>query len=381
MSIRVWEAAARNHRGMQRAQNLDNFYLNGKWMSADAMEHGGRALAESAAPFQLYAVCDGLGGGVAGGLASLTAVMALQDWQTEWPEGVTIPELTHALRVLTDRVHALGAGGSEPAGTTLVACLWQQDRLTVLHAGDSRAYRLRAGKLTQLTTDHSEVQRLVGLGLLTPYQARLSPRRHLIHQYIGLPSWEEAFHPTVAKPLEVLPGDRFLLCSDGLHDMVIGELSEKLDAQGIHYEMDGRPKHLYSIYKKMTQQGKTFDQIYDLIAVRIIVDTVQDCYTVLGIVHTLWNQIPGRFKDYISVPKSNMATPPPHSVAQHPWPRQANRGFFVKFSVRLDNAIPSALCYHYHKHGVCAPPFSGPHPGRQYRWRRTPCRRARCYWP
>ena len=88
--------------------------------------------------------------------------------------------------------------------------------------------------------------------------------------------------------------------------MVIGELSEKLDAQGIHYEMDGRPKHLYSIYKKMKEQGKTFDQIYDLIAVRVIVDTVQDCYAVLGIVHTLWNQIPGRFKDYISVPKGNM---------------------------------------------------------------------------
>ncbi|MEG0864094.1 MAG: bifunctional (p)ppGpp synthetase/guanosine-3',5'-bis(diphosphate) 3'-pyrophosphohydrolase [Clostridia bacterium] len=88
--------------------------------------------------------------------------------------------------------------------------------------------------------------------------------------------------------------------------MVISELSEKLDAQHIRYEMDGRPKHLYSIYKKMKEQGKTFDQIYDLIAVRVLVDTVQDCYTVLGIVHTLWNQIPGRFKDYISVPKGNM---------------------------------------------------------------------------
>ncbi|MDD6143508.1 MAG: bifunctional (p)ppGpp synthetase/guanosine-3',5'-bis(diphosphate) 3'-pyrophosphohydrolase [bacterium] len=88
--------------------------------------------------------------------------------------------------------------------------------------------------------------------------------------------------------------------------MVISELSEKLDAQNISYEMDGRPKHLYSIYKKMKGQGKTFDQIYDLIAVRVLVDSVQDCYTVLGIVHTLWNQIPGRFKDYISVPKGNM---------------------------------------------------------------------------
>ena len=88
--------------------------------------------------------------------------------------------------------------------------------------------------------------------------------------------------------------------------MVISELSEKLDAQNIRYEMDGRPKHLYSIYKKMKGQGKTFDQIYDLIAVRVLVDSVQDCYTVLGIVHTLWNQIPGRFKDYISVPKGNM---------------------------------------------------------------------------
>lgn len=88
--------------------------------------------------------------------------------------------------------------------------------------------------------------------------------------------------------------------------MVITELSDKLDAQHIRYEIDGRPKHLYSIYKKMHDQGKTFDQIYDLIAVRVLVESVQDCYAVLGIVHTLWNQIPGRFKDYISVPKGNM---------------------------------------------------------------------------
>ncbi len=87
---------------------------------------------------------------------------------------------------------------------------------------------------------------------------------------------------------------------------VISELSEKITEAGIHFEIDGRPKHFYSIYRKMVLQNKPFEQIYDLTAIRVLVDTVQDCYAVLGIVHTLWMQVPNRFKDYISMPKPNM---------------------------------------------------------------------------
>ena len=87
---------------------------------------------------------------------------------------------------------------------------------------------------------------------------------------------------------------------------VSAQLSAKLREFGIRAEITGRPKHFYSIYKKMKNQNKTFDQINDLIAIRVLVNTQQDCYFVLGVVHTIWQQVPGRFKDYISMPKANM---------------------------------------------------------------------------
>ncbi|GAB4413808.1 MAG: bifunctional (p)ppGpp synthetase/guanosine-3',5'-bis(diphosphate) 3'-pyrophosphohydrolase [Thermodesulfovibrionales bacterium] len=83
-------------------------------------------------------------------------------------------------------------------------------------------------------------------------------------------------------------------------------IEEKLEEEGIHGTVSGRVKHYYGIYQKMLNQGITFDQVYDVLGLRIITDTKANCYTIMGLIHSLWLPIPGRFKDYIAMPKSNL---------------------------------------------------------------------------
>src|SRR3954468_21385666 len=83
-------------------------------------------------------------------------------------------------------------------------------------------------------------------------------------------------------------------------------LLKELNALGIEAEISGRAKHFYSIYSKMTKKGREFNEIYDLTAMRVIVDSVKDCYGAVGVIHSLWKPLPGRFKDFIAMPKFNM---------------------------------------------------------------------------
>src|SRR3989449_1979906 len=111
---------------------------------------------------------------------------------------------------------------------------------------------------------------------------------------------EPEAYDDVVKRIARKRNDRETLVSD-LREI----LARELDNVGIGAEITGRPKHIYSVWQKMTREKKDFSEIYDLSAIRVQVDSVRDCYGVLGVVHSLWKPMPGRFKDYIAMPKSN----------------------------------------------------------------------------
>ncbi|GGI13202.1 GTP pyrophosphokinase [Galliscardovia ingluviei] len=115
----------------------------------------------------------------------------------------------------------------------------------------------------------------------------------------------KTLHPKIYNEIVVLVARR-AGARDVYLKQILEEVNEDLTAQGVHAYVTGRPKDYFSIYQKMIVRGHEFEDIYDLVGVRIIVDSIRDCYAALGAVHARWNPVPGRFKDYIAMPKLNM---------------------------------------------------------------------------
>ena len=176
----------------------------------------------------LYAVCDGMGGGNAGEIASALAVKTIQEHLTEAARNADLPligscdatvsapanRLASALRAANDAVHR--ESWSRPdyvgMGTTVVAALFHEDMLAIAHVGDSRLYLVRNGTIQALTTDHSWVAEQILKGLITEDEAKRSPRRNILTKALGVGSSVDV----ELTEIPVMNGDTLLLCSDGL---------------------------------------------------------------------------------------------------------------------------------------------------------------------
>jgi PPM family protein phosphatase len=169
---------------------------------------------------RLLAVADGMGGHAGGEVASAAVIEALQPLDTQVPAGELLSALDHAVRrassALRDRVR------DDPSlrgmGTTLTALLWSGSQLGLVHIGDSRAYLVRDGEVFQITHDHTVVQALLDEGKITAGEAASHPQRSLLLRALGDGSSEPDLQLREARP-----GDRYLLCSDGLHEVAAAD--------------------------------------------------------------------------------------------------------------------------------------------------------------
>lgn len=210
--------AVMNHKGRVRGNNEDNFYLNGSLMQRNKMDEGALLSGSCQDKVQLYAVCDGMGGTDCGEDASYRAVSEISRKKSEHGSLMDSRKLTDTLSKISEQIRQEAKQKNQKSGTTIAMIVIKNGHVLLANVGDSRIYRLRSQRLEQVSLDHSKVQRMISLGMITPEQAKTDPGRHAITQYLGMPP-EVGISPYIVTD-ECLENDVYLLCSDGLTDMV-----------------------------------------------------------------------------------------------------------------------------------------------------------------
>ncbi len=222
MSLKI-DAAVYSHIG-GRSNNEDNFYFNGVFMSREQMNNGGEFNASSADKIQIYAVCDGMGGAEFGEEASLRTVTELKRYQKECQQPDSSVYLDKMIDETSRKVDEISISKGMPSGSsgsTIAMMVISDYYYRTVHVGDSRVYRLRNGKLERLTRDDSEVQRMLDNGQITAEQAWRHPKGNVIIKHLGMPLSEgKTLKPSISSRSDLAAGDRYVLCSDGLSDVV-----------------------------------------------------------------------------------------------------------------------------------------------------------------
>lgn len=230
MSLRI-QAAVSSNRGSVRKNNEDNFYFDGFFMNEKQREETIHRETESENGAKIYAICDGMGGEEAGEDASMTAVRCLKQHEKKLTDKLDKEQIKATLQEISNLIENNASKKGYHSGTTIAMVLICQEQAAFVNVGDSRIYCYENNSLKRISVDHSEVQRLFAMRVIKAEEMASHPKRHMITQYLGMPHEKALLSPCIKLPEPLRAGQKILICSDGLTDMVDDTCIQKIIAE------------------------------------------------------------------------------------------------------------------------------------------------------
>lgn len=210
-----FEVSAITNKGKSRNQNEDNFFISNIFLSAVMADKGMKISKLITSPF-VVGISDGMGGEKSGKAASAIVAENFYDCLCS---GIFSDD-KEALSEVVKRINIKVCDSVPDSGATLSAVYANHKKITAISVGDSRIYLYKNGKLSQLTTDHTFAQMHIDAGLLTKEQAKTSKLRHILTQYIGIPSRDMIIEPDIFEIDDISSDDAILICSDGFYELI-----------------------------------------------------------------------------------------------------------------------------------------------------------------